>query len=246
MNLLKSYSAKTHHGPAIQLNEDDFDVDLVNNLFFAIDAFGGVGIGDKTAARVKELLKIFYTKVAADPDSTMPFFYSHKYLLEANALINAFHLAHKEIFSSNQQFEISKRGGASVVGLALSESLGTFVSVGNMAVYLYRKGEVKSIISPDSFETISKDNYRPYYSSLPMSGIGLFEDLHFQIREFRPQEDDIVIMLSDGVFNRINLEEIKFIIEKKTPGLRDKVNNLMEFANSRGNFDNQTALLFQF
>ncbi len=246
MNLLKSYSAKTHHGPVLELNEDDFEVDLVNNLFFAIDGFGGIGIGDKTTARVKELLKIFYTKVATDPDSTMPFFYSHKYLLEANALINAFHLAHKEIFSSNSQLEISKRGGAAVVGFALSDSIGTFVSVGNMGVYLYRKGEIKTIITPDSFEAISKDNYRPYYSSLPMSGIGLFEDLHFQIREFRPQDDDIIIMLSDGIFNRLNLEEIKFIIEKKTPGLREKINGLMDFANSRGNFDNQTALLFQF
>lgn len=246
MNIVKSYFAKTDHGPALELNEDEFDVDLINNLYTVIDGFGGVGIGDKVAAKIKDLLKIFYTKVSTDPNLTMPFYYSHKYLLEANALINAFHLAHKEIYKANEPLELSIRGGASVVSFAISDSLGTFVSVGNMAVFTYRKGELKLIIAPDSFESISKDNFRPYYLSLPMSGIGLFEDLHLQVKEFRYQQDDIVIMLSDGIYNRLTFDEIKFIIEKKTPGLREKVANLCDLSNSRGNFDNQTALLLQF
>lgn len=80
MSEIKSYAMKTHQGPFLNLNEDLVEVDLVNNLFMVIDGFGGSNIGDKAASMVRDSLKRSFTKIASDPDSTLPFYFSHKYL----------------------------------------------------------------------------------------------------------------------------------------------------------------------
>ena len=79
---LKSYSAHTNQGPSLQVNEDGYDIDLVNNLFMVMDGFGGSGIGDKSMTQLMNDIKLFYSRVVADPESTMPFFFSHKFLIE--------------------------------------------------------------------------------------------------------------------------------------------------------------------
>src|SRR5690554_2697171 len=99
---LKSYTAKTHQGPYLHINEDEVDVDLRNKIYMLIDGFGGSGIGDRVAKEVKETIKRFYTRVGGDPDSTLPFFFSHKYLIEGNALINSMHYAHSLIKKDNR------------------------------------------------------------------------------------------------------------------------------------------------
>ena len=94
---LKSYAMLSHQGPYLNVNEDTAEADIVNNMFLVIDGFGGAGIGDEVALLVKDILKKAYKKISVDPDSTLPFYYSHKYLLEANALINALFNAHNEV-----------------------------------------------------------------------------------------------------------------------------------------------------
>jgi serine/threonine protein phosphatase PrpC len=242
---LKSYGMQSNQGPHLNLNEDLVEADLVNNLFILVDGFGGSNVGDRAAMMVRDQLKRSFTKIAVDPEATFPFFYSHKYLIEGNALINAFHKAHQCINKDNEQKNLDNRGGASVIAAAISENILTLVSTGNCVAYLYRKGLLSLEILPDSLVSLSRDSFQSHLHSVPMSGIGLFEDLHFSVRELKVAEGDQVILLSDGAYSRLSAEEIKFTVERNSSEL-EIIKELFRLSNDRGNLDNQSGIVLQF
>ena len=243
---LKSYSAKTNQGPFLQVNEDNFEIDLVNKMFLLFDGFGGAGIGDMAVQSLKKNIKNFYTKFSDDPDSTMPFFYSHKYNLEGNALINTLHNAQKLLVGENQAKEISLRGGSSAIAAVQSENLIITASTGNCLTSLYRMGHLEVVNYPDSLEFLSGEKYNSNLQTTPLSGFGLFEDLHLSIKEIRPMDGDLLILMTDGVYSRINNEELKYIIERPGKYLPEKIDELFDLANSHGNLDNQSMVFLQF
>lgn len=242
---LKSYGLQTHQGPHLNLNEDLVEADLANNLFMLVDGFGGSNVGDRAASMVRDQLKRSYTRIAVDPEATFPFFYSHKYLIEGNALINAFHRAHQTITKDNEEKNLDNRGGASVLAAAISENILTLVSTGNCVAYLYRKGHLSQEILPDSLASLSRDSFQAHFHSVPMSGIGLFEDLHYSVKELKVTEGDIVILLTDGAYSRLSIDEIKYTVEKNESEL-EIIKELFRLSNDRGNLDNQSGIVLQF
>lgn len=243
---LKSYAGKTSQGPYLQINEDDYDVDLVNKLFLIFDGFGGAGIGDGCVSFLKETIKSFYVKFGGDPDSTFPFFYSYKYLLEGNALVNCMNYAHLVLKRDNLKKDMSERGGSSVIGVSMSENILTFAAVGNCSAYIYRKGELELISPPDCLRHSSQDDYYRHLYTAPMSGFGLFDELHLQINELRILENDLVVLMTDGVYSRISRREISQIMDGNDLELKDRIDQLFDLSNSRENLDNQTTVLLQF
>ncbi len=243
---LKSYGMQSHQGPHLNLNEDLVEADLVNNLFMLIDGFGGSNAGDRAAMMIRDNLKRSYTKISVDPEATLPFFYSHKYLIEGNALINAFFSAHQNVSRDNAQRSLDNRGGGSVIAAAISENILTLVSTGNCMAYLYRKGHLSLEVLPDSLASLSRDSYQSYLHSVPMSGIGLFEDLHYNVRELKVTEGDLVVLLTDGAYSRVSQDEIKYTLEKNLESELDAIKELFRLANDRGNLDNQSAIILQF
>jgi len=243
---LKSYAMKTDQGPHLNLNEDAVEADLTNNLFLIIDGFGGSNIGDRAAAMICDNIKRSYTKISIDPDSTLPFFYSHKYLIEGNALINAFLSAHQVMNRDNEKKSLDQRGGASVIAAAIAENIVTLVSTGNSIAYLYRKGTLTQELLPDSLLSVCRDNFEGHHQSMPMSGIGLFEDLHYSVRELKLSQDDLLLLMTDGVYGRIEADEIKHILEKYRDKESEAIAQLFKLANERGNLDNQSGLILQF
>lgn len=234
MNELKSYTLETHQGPHLNLNEDLIDVDLGLQLFMVIDGFGGSNIGDRAAVATKDYIKRFFGKISRDPDSTLPFFFSSKYLLETNALINAFRGAHEQMTKDNQARSMNNRGGASVIALALSETMASIVATGNCQAMLMRKEHLAIQMLPDCF------------ANAPMSGVGLFEDFHYQVTEFKVLPGDTLLLLTDGVYQRCELAEMQEILKKYPSNEKEFIQEIFQYANDRGNLDNQSVMILQF
>ena len=79
-----------------------------------------------------------------------------------------------------------------------------------------------------------------------MSGVGLFEDLHYTVRELKITDGDIIILLTDGAYSRLSTDEIKYTIEKNLESELDAIKELFKLSNDRGNLDNQSAIVLQF
>ena len=243
---LKEYIALTKSGPFLQINEDIVDVDLVNQLFLLLDGFGGSGIGDRAVEKLRQDIKSFYSSSGNDPDATMPFNFSHKYLIEGNILINSVCYAHERIKQENNQREMSERAGASGVLGVMAENIITFLGTGNVLAFLYRKESLCLVCPPDNLERVSGASAQRQFCTSPASGFGVFDKLYFNISELKVLEGDLILIFSDGIYSRIGESELEDMLKKSSNGHSKIAEDLMELANSRGNMDNQSAILLQF
>lgn len=243
---LKSYAAKTDQGPYLQVNEDGYDFDFENNLFFVVDAFGGSGIGDKAAENFKQDLKKYYSRLADDPNATMPLYYNPKNILEGNALVNALLNSHQSLLNINNTKTINQRAALSTLVAARSESLMVLVGIGNCCAYHFREGSLIKIIQEDDMKFHSKGLITSKFRSTPLSALGMYPELTYQMKEIRLVEGDKILLLTDGVFAPIEDEEILYHLSRPALDSAERLNSLLKLSNTKGNVDNQAALLLEF
>lgn len=244
--MLKRVSYLTHQGPYLNINEDLVDVDVDLNLYTILDGFGGSNIGDVAALEVKDVIKKGFTKISADEDATMPFFYSSRYILESNALLNAFHQSHQQLIKNNNDRKLEHRAGVAAMAFALSDEIGTFVSCGNIRAILLRQDQLKTIVAPESFEFLSVTaEDQKSLAMLPTIALGLFEDIQFRVTEYLPATGDVVLLLTDGMFSQLKDEEIYQLLAQSNEDT-DFLDALRELNNQKGNWDNQSGIILRF
>lgn len=243
---LKSYAAKTHQGPYLQVNEDGYDFDFENELFMVLDGFGGSGFGDRAVDKLKQEIKTFYTQISDDPNATMPLFYSPRNLLQGNAILNSMMNAHHNLLKANAEKAINQKAGASVLVAVKAESLLVLLGVGNCCAYHFRQGKLSKVITEDTLQYLSKDQFNFRFRTSPMSAVGMYPELGHQMREVRLAEGDKVLLLTDGVYAQLSDEEVLYALSRSLPDAQERVNSLLKLSNSRGNLDNQTAMILEF
>ncbi len=243
---LKSYCALTHQGPYLEINEDVYDFDLDQQLFFIIDAFGGAGIGDKTAVKLKEDLKTYINQLTDDPDATMPLYWSPRWPIEGNALVNAMIKSHQSIHKSNAQLSLNKRAGASLACAIKTGDILVLSHVGNTSIYLSRNGNTTSLFNPDTHQYYSADPQGPAALRYPVGAFGFFPELTWSMREVKIREGDKFLFVTEGISPRLDPQEISHILTRNDGDGQHKLNDLLKLSNERGNYSNQTAMILEF
>lgn len=243
---LKAYAAETNQGPYLQVNEDGYDFDFENDLYMVFDGFGGSGIGDRAVDRLKQEIKTFYTQISDDPNATMPLYYNPKNLLEGNAILNSMMSAHQNLLKSNLEKPVNQRAGASGIVAVRADSLMVLVGIGNCCAWHFRQGRLSKIIIEDTFRHLSKDQFSYRFRTTPMNAIGMYPELGHTIKEVRLSEGDKVILMTDGVYAQISEEELLYALNKSASDANERINSLLKLSNSRGNTDNQTAMILEF
>jgi serine/threonine protein phosphatase PrpC len=243
---LKSYAAQTHQGPYLQVNEDGYDFDFENELYMIFDGFGGAGIGDRAVEKLKDDIKTYYIKISDDLNATMPLYYNPRNILEGNAILNSLISANEKLVSKNNERSIGQRAGASTIVAVKAEGLMILVGVGNCCAYHFRQGKLTKIIHEDSFKFHSKDKFDSKLNTTPLTAIGMYDDLGFQVREVKLSDGDKIILLTDGVYVHISEEELLYHLNKSVTDGGERINSLLKLSNSRGNTDNQTAMILEF
>ncbi len=79
-----------------------------------------------------------------------------------------------------------------------------------------------------------------------MTAIGMYPEIGHQMREVRLAEGDKVILLTDGVYGHLSEEELLYTLNKSAADAQERINSLLKLSNSRGNSDNQTAMILEF
>lgn len=243
---LINFSSESHQGPILNVNEDGYDFDLELDLFMIFDGFGGHGLGDKCVLDLIANVKKFYNNFVLDRDATMPFFYSPKFLLEGNALINAALHTHYELYKDNMKKELTQRAGASAILMNKADSILNLLSIGNCRAYLIRNSHITPIFTDDSMQFLRRDNYDSHLKNIPLAAFGLFPDLHYQLRELRLVPADKVLLMTDGVYARLDEAELNSILSRPSVSVKNKIDELFDMSNSRGNLDNQSCMILEF
>lgn len=243
---LKAYAAQTDQGPYLQVNEDGYDFDFDNELFMVLDGFGGSGVGDRAVDKLKQEIKNFYTQISDDPNATMPLYYNPRNLLEGNAILNSLMSAHQNLLKSNLEKPVNQRAGASAIVAVKADSLMVLVGIGNCCAYHFRQGKLSKVITEDTFQYLAKDQFHPKFRTSPMSALGMYPEMGHQLREIRLAPGDKVVLLTDGVYAQLSEDELLYTLNRAAPDANERVNSLLKLSNSRGNTDNQTAMILEF
>jgi PPM family protein phosphatase len=243
---LKAYAAQTHQGPYLQVNEDGYDFDFENELYMILDGFGGSGIGDRAVDKLKNEIKTFYTQISDDPNATMPLYYNPRNLLEGNAILNSMISAHQNLLKANLEKPVNQRAGASAIVAVKADSLLVLVGIGNCCAYHFRHGKLSKIINEDTFKYLSKDQFDFKFRTAPLNAIGMYPELGHQMKEVRLSPGDKVLLLTDGVYAQISEDELLYALNKSSGDANERINSLLKLSNSRGNTDNQTAMILEF
>jgi serine/threonine protein phosphatase PrpC len=243
---LKSYAAKTHQGPYLEINEDGYEFDFENELFMILDGFGGSGIGDVSVQKVKQEIKSFYTQIADDPNATMPIYFNPRNLLEGNAILNSILSSHFNLFKENSSKTINQRAGVSLICAAKAGSILILIGIGNCVAYRFRKGHLEKIIEEETIRLFSQDDFSLKFRTSPLNALGMYSEMNYQLKEIRLAPKDKIILLSDGVYGNISEDEILYTMNSQFPDDHERINSLLNLSNNRGNLDNQTALILEF
>lgn len=243
---LKAYAAQTHQGPYLQVNEDGYEFDFENDLYMILDGFGGSGIGDRAVEKLKQEIKTFYTQISDDPNATMPLYYNPRNLLEGNAILNSIMNAHQNLLRGNHERSVNQRAGASAIVAVKADSLLVLVGIGNCCAYHFRQGKLSKIIVEDTFQYLSKNQIEHKFRTTPMNALGMYAEVGHQMREVRLAEGDKVILLTDGVYAHLDEDELLYALNRAAPDVNERLNSLLKLSNSRGNTDNQTAMILEF
>ncbi|MBY0516580.1 MAG: protein phosphatase 2C domain-containing protein [Bacteriovoracaceae bacterium] len=243
---LKSYAALTHQGPFLESNEDGYDFDLDQQFFFVLDGFGGSGVGDKAVGKLKDDLKSYLSQLTSDPDSTMPLYWSPRWLLEGNAMINAMLNSHQKLFKENSQKSLNQRAGASAACAIKSDDILVLSQVGSCQAFLARHGTVEALFLPDTHQLLSQDAHAPTSLKAPVGAFGFFPELSWHMKEVRVQEGDQFLFLTEGIAPWLSLTELGHALSRQEEDGHQKLNALLKLSNSRGNCANQTAMILEF
>jgi serine/threonine protein phosphatase PrpC len=243
---LRSYAAQTHQGPYLQVNEDGYDFDFENDLYMVLDGLGGSGIGDRAVEKIKQEIKTFYTQISDDPNATMPLYYNPKNLLEGNAILNSIMNTHANLLKTNSERPINQRAAASALIAVRAESLMVLVGIGNCCAYHFRNGKISKIITEDTLQFLAKDQFENRFRTSPMSAIGMYPDVGFQMKEVRLADGDKLVLLTDGAYAHITEDELHYHLNRQAADAQERVNGILKLSNTRGNLDNQTAMILEF
>jgi serine/threonine protein phosphatase PrpC len=242
---LRAYAAQTHQGPYLQVNEDGYDFDFEQDLFMVLDGFGGSGVGDRAVERLRADIKEYYGQLSRDPNATMPLYFNPRNLIEGNAVLNALMNAHLNLLKANHERPVNQRAGASALVAARAESVMVLVGIGNCSAWHFRQGKVQQVLAEDDFRMLSRTSTRAFPPP-PMNALGMYPEMGHQLRELRLAEGDKLLLLTDGAAFGVEENEILYLLNKQAPDASSRLSNLLKLSNSRGNLDNQTAMLLEF
>ncbi len=160
--------------------------------------------------------------------------------------------ANKDIISAASKDVNLKGMGTTVVCLLISKEFKVYASVGDSRLYAYNK---KGLVQISEDQTFAAALYKAGYinkkevDNHPRKGMLLCavgsapnNALDVQVKEIKGNHNYLIC--SDGLYNMVNENEIKKVLNEKV-SLKEKGDNLIKEANNNGGFDNISVILLE-
>ena len=182
------------------LHEDAVVCDLEKQVFAVADGFGGGPAGIQAARLSCDSARAFLAREARDPDATMPFVLKQYYSLAGNVLFNAVLYANQQVQAWNSKRAVGARGGASLTAAFLDGQALAIAQVGGTRAYLLRQGHLEALTEPRSYSSFCDPADREGgRRDAPLMAIGVTADVEPEIREYRVESGDWIVLCTDGI-----------------------------------------------
>lgn len=231
-------------------NEDSMFLDDQMKLYVVADGMGGHQAGEVASSLVVETIKDYMSQYHSGVDYPEPAEIDSSLSKSANRLISSVKLSNRVVYQVSLK-KTSYRGmGSTVSAVYFTDDTIISCNVGDSPIYLIRDKEIEVLSVPHTVlaEHIAKNpeaasRIGKEYSHMLTRAMGIEDTVKADICEIECFKDDIVVIASDGLTDKVSPEEIRDVVTQKRP---DKsCRHLVDLANERGGDDNITVIVLK-
>ena len=141
--------------------------------------------------------------------------------------------------------------GATFTGMSITGDGVDLVQVGDSRAYLVRNAKIYQITKDQSLvqQLIDSGQIQEHEAeshalkNVILQALGAQNEIHPVPARLIPQRDDVLLLCSDGLSNKLNAEDLLKIINENLNQLDQACGQLIKEANARGGEDNITLIL---
>lgn len=243
VQLLKriQYHAVSDVGLLRDNNEDALLCEPALGLFVVADGLGGHQAGEIASLEAVEFFKKHFMELIVKKGEPTDEAVFQKYVLES------FYAANKEVYSLGKQHHLLKGMGTTFSVLAFFEKTTFVIHVGDSRIYRYRKNRFERVthdhlgVRP----TLVREKEAVNTKGFLTKALGTTETLLPQLSHFVWEGNDMFLLCSDGLSDRVSDEDLEKVLENSSLFLEEKVRTLIHLAKTYGGQDNITVILIQ-
>jgi protein phosphatase len=225
-----------------------FEVDDNRIVLAVSDGMGGALAGEVASKMAVETVSQQFLDEKGSGKTILPDNPDDSFVEKLHdATVYANYLIHRQ-GRSNPQYSGM---GATFTAVGISGETVGFVQVGDSRAYLVRKDKIHQLtkdqslvqqlidakqISPEEAETHTLKN-------VILQALGAQNEIYPVPARLMPQRDDILLLCSDGLSNKIGSADMQRIITGNVKQLHQACTEMVKLANERGGEDNITLIL---
>ncbi len=237
---------RTDRGKVRQHNEDNGGI-FINSegvhLAIVADGMGGHRAGDVASTMTIDMLKeswlqSSHIETANDADEWLRI-----HITEVN----------EALFKHAEENSECQGMGTTIVASICTEKFATIANIGDSRCYLFNESGFKQVTVDHSLVNelvrtgqITKEDAENHpRKNVLLRALGTELKVEMDISTIIFEEDDILLLCSDGLSNKLSEQEMLDIIRNEQP-FEEKADSFIQIANDNGGEDNITLVLIQY
>jgi len=238
------FGARSDKGIVRKINEDSYRIIFDNAgkpyCFIVADGLGGHNSGEIASKMAVDHVTEYIHKHRYDSASSI-----------TDVISNSIKDANNKIYE-NAKANIKNHGMGTTIIVCLTHGNKVYIGhVGDSRVYLIRNGSIKRLTTDHSYieELISSGTltreeakYHPRKNVITRA-VGFSGDVAIDTYESEYMDNDIYLLCTDGLTNKLDESELLDVIEKLSD-LQEACDELVKLSNEKGGEDNITVVAF--
>jgi len=224
-----------------------FEIDDKGVILAVSDGMGGALAGEVASKMAVDTVSQRFLdgdiEVTVSPEDSDESLINRLY----NATVYANSLIHRQGRSDPQYNGM----GATFTGMGITPQAVDLVQVGDSRAYLVRNGKIYQITKDQSLvqQLIDAGQIKPEEAethtlkNVILQALGAQNEIYPVAARLLPQRDDVLLICSDGLSNKIGGADMQRIILKNFNQLKAACSELVKVANERGGEDNISLIL---
>lgn len=232
-------------------NEDALLVDDELKLFIVADGMGGHQAGEVASKLVVETVRDYMMRFADGEEDIEELADSDQGLSKpGNRLLSGINLANWSINQLSKSRDCYRGMGSTISAVHFAEDSFIVANVGDSPVYLVHNNKIEllSVMHTVMAEQMAldpegADRIESRFSHMLTRAMGVEETVRADVSEVQCFKEDVLVLSSDGLSNKVSPEEICSAVVAERPDKACRL--LVDLANERGGEDNITAIVLR-
>ncbi len=228
-------------------NEDALVLDDSLSLYVVADGMGGHLAGEVASKIVVDTIPDYLCSAWSRQDEPVGF-KDEILSQDAQKLLSGIDLANHEVYSASQKKEACRGMGSTISAVYFTDQTLIAANVGDSPIYLVQNGDIETLSVPHTLLAQQADlepdkaaRFEGRYKHILTRAIGVNENVQADICEIQSFQNDILIICSDGLSDKVSPEEIRDVVNVQAPAKACRT--LVDLANKRGGDDNITLII---